>query len=202
MFPLNTPLEVNMTLSRRMFVGSGAVGIASLATSSVSKAAVSRDFDVPTTLDLADAYFKSVANSLGKLIASDPALPGLHDLDGLEQLYPAKFGSEDDRLIQGALYLQARELLAMVAIPPSTEELRARLSKPLAVDRLDPNYFRDVLARTKNRAAGDENYAREVREAGNVAVALGLSVPCSGWVRWLCLGVAVAIIVLVVIVLL
>lgn len=186
-----------MTLSRRMFVGSGLFGAASLTTLSLAKEAGAATLGCayPAVSDKVQAYFESVASSLAEVIEKMPDAPGLNDLERVGEIYPAEAGSEDDRLLQGALYLQAQGLFEMLAVPPSGEELAAKVSKPIAVDRLDPEYFSRLLATTKERVSIDESYAKAVKAAGDVAV--GIAIPCTGWRKWLCVAVAVAIIVLI-----
>lgn len=191
-----------MTLSRRMFVGSGLVGAASLTTLSLAEEARAETLSCsyPVVSDKVRTYFESMASALDQVMEKMPDAPGLYDLEKIGDSYPVEMGSEDDLLLQGALMLQAQGLFEMAAKPLSADELAEKLSKPLAVDRLDREYFSRVLADTKQRAASDEGFAKAVQAAGGVAVSI--SIPCRGWVRWLCVAVAVAIIVAVVVVLL
>jgi hypothetical protein len=174
-------------------------GAASLTTLSLAKEARAATLSCayPTVSESVQAYFESVASSLGQVIGMMPDAPGLYDLERLGEFYPAEPGSEDDRLLQGALYLRAQGLFEMLAVPPSVEELAEKLSKPLAVDRLDREYFSKLLAATKERVAIDEAYAEAVSAAGGQAAQIGI--PCTGWVKWLCLVGSVAIIVLLII---
>jgi hypothetical protein len=187
-----------MTMSRRMFMGSGVMGAASLATLSPSQATAAKSaLCSPDASESVFKFFQSVAESLNQIIDQNPDAPGLRDLERLGELYPAKMGSEDDLLLQGALYLQAEGLIAMLAAPPATDELAARLSRPLAIDRLDPAYFSNLLETTKQRVACDEEYAEAVRKRTGFAVEIISN--CRGWFKWLCLAVAVAITVLLII---
>jgi hypothetical protein len=180
-----------------MFVGSGLFGAASLTTLSLAKDARAATLSCayPAISDSVRAYFEAMASTLDQVIEKMPDAPGLYDLERLADIYPAEPGSEDDRLLQGALYLQAQSLFEMVAVPPSVDQLAEKLSKPLGVDRLDREYFGKLLATTKERAASDEAYAKAVSAAGDVSVSL--TIPCRGWLKWLCVAVAVAIIVLI-----
>ncbi|MFL5359095.1 hypothetical protein [Archangium sp.] len=117
-----------MTLSRRMFVGSGWFGAASLTTLSLSKdaQAATLSCEYPTVSDSVRACFEAVASNLDQVIEKLPGAPGLNDLESLADIYPAEPGSEDDRLLQGALLLQAQNLFEMVAVPPWVEERSGR----------------------------------------------------------------------------
>ncbi|MBM7114026.1 hypothetical protein [Archangium primigenium] len=148
-----------------------------------------------------DEFITETAQSIGKFIEEQPEAEGLRDLEQfMKNHYPVEFGSEDDRILQGALYMEARRLFEMRAERPSHEKLVEGLSSPIDVSPMNPDYFRRMLERTKARIACDPLFAEEHAEAAERFIGLTLGINCHGrW--WLCGGIIVVVVVVVVILL-
>lgn len=177
-----------MAMSRRLFIGSSVMGAATLATGlTASGPAAAAEACLGGSSGREDAFIKATADALGQIMRTQPNAPGLNDLlDLLDAIYPTTSGSADDRLLQGALYLEAQHFFEMRSAAPTYESLSKGLAVPLDVTRMNPDYFKTLLARTKKQVACDAEYARAVSVAAGQAQAL--SMPCFSH-PWRCIGV-------------
>ncbi|AKI99718.1 hypothetical protein ATI61_10987 [Archangium gephyra] len=188
-----------MTMSRRFFMGSGVIGAATLAAGlTVTGPAGAAEACFGGSSGREDELIKATADSLTRFMDANPEAAGLRDVENLlKSTYPAEVDSEDDRLLQGALYLEAQRLFEMRAGPPSEEALAKGLSAPVNVEKMNPEYFSTLLERTKARVACDAEYARQVSTASEQA--RGLAINCHG--RWWLCGLIIVVVVVVIILL-
>ena len=154
-----------MPLSRRRFMGSGLLGTVSLGamlgTASSARAAPKGADRSEGISEKAAAFFLSVADSVTQIAKAYPDAEGFQSIGKLlESIYPAEIGSDDDRLLQAALFLNAQGVAEM-AEPPSLEKLTERLTKPFN-SRIRPDYFHELLEKTKDRIGNDPDYARQI----------------------------------------
>jgi hypothetical protein len=188
-----------MTMSRRFFMGSGVIGTATLASGlSFTGTAAAAEACFGGSSVREDDFITSTADAIGRFLDANSEAPGLRDIENLlKGTYPAEVGSEDDRLLQGALYLEAQRQFEMRAAPPSEEELSKGLSAPLSVEKVNPEYFSALLERTKARVACDAEYAKAVSTASDQAQKL--TIRCNG--RWWLCGIIIVVVVVVIILL-
>ncbi|MFP2908942.1 hypothetical protein ACLESD_28620 [Pyxidicoccus sp. 3LFB2] len=119
--------------------------------------------------EAADELIRSAATSLISLMEAEPDAPGLQELEEFfAATYPAEMDSEDDRLLQGAVYLQLQSIAERYDSPPSEEELRERLSAPV-LRRRNPEYYSLLLERTRERVACDPAYAAAIAQGAEQA---------------------------------
>lgn len=153
-----------------MFVGSGVLGTTSLAvTLGLKGTAMAAPACSVGSSEAADEIIRSAATSLVNLMESEPDAPGLQELaEFFEAHYPAEMDSEDDRLLQGAVYLQVQSIAERYDSPPSEDELRERLSAPV-LRRRNPEYYSRLLERTRERVACDPAYAAAIAQGAEQA---------------------------------
>jgi hypothetical protein len=162
------------------------------------------------TTGSAESQFQTVLDSLGRIARAEPKLPGVQSLMALDEKRLAKgFSPADQKLLEGALYLEGitqlekaaagRASSAAVAKPlrPITEaDVREALSKPIDTSSYGHEYFARVLREAKARAATDRAYRRRLTDAsGPVA---RRSCITNHTPMWICIAMGIIITVMVI----
>lgn len=113
--------------------------------------------------DPAGDQVKQVVADIGRVSETDRDLPGVRSLASLSPTLLAGMTPDDERLLNAALFLDARDRLKGAAKPLDRAGVRTVLSGPLDMSRFERRVLDRTLAEAKARAQTDRDYAAAVR---------------------------------------
>ena len=144
-----------------------------------------------------------VYDSIQASISAEPKLPGIQSLLSLDPKQLGQgFTEADIEILAGALYLEAKRKVEDITKrrrPIAEGDVNAVLAKPIDLANFGRDYFVKVLSDAKTRREVDADFRAKLE---NAQAAASRKTCLGGTPRWICVGMAVVVVVAIVLVIL